>query len=576
MSDGNKRSAKRVVRGNTDAAIHSFLSSLDCPRSLTVWLLYSSGEHDQLSQLEFKPEDYIELTKFRDSYAATCLLSKADFLRTTFNRKQRALDKFLKSEELCRSTNDLIWPFSTPDYKPVEELHPLLSRVRRKIETILGPFNAEELYDSSDWGPGVSTLLKGPTSVKPNKYQQEIGMTQKVRDAVWHTLKYAYPSWWENVLKDTAPLIQVGNVVTTVSKNSKNDRVIAVEPGWNLWFQKGLGEMIRKRLLSRGCDLNDQRINQRLSQLAYSVGLATIDFSMASDTIAYEVVRLLLPSKWFAALCIFRSPLGNLEGVQIPWRKFSSMGNGFTFELESLIFYALALVLCESRSPDRVRYVSVYGDDVILPQEIATEFSELAKLLGFVVNHEKSFFRGDFFESCGCHWFRGRDVTPVYLKSELKETADFFSFHNRVVELASRCMGGYGLDSRFKKLARDLRKMIPSEEVNLVPAYLGDVGFFSPLDAAMKLKTTSFKRMYGWKIRILSEVAKTRYFDGYGLVLDRLRSASRRKGLGPSLFGLPRKVKADKNFVSLKSSTKRVVQYTTVPLGRWCELGPWF
>lgn len=574
MIDGNKRFANRVVRDYTDATVRNFLSSLDCPRSLSAWLLYSSGEHDQLSQLECNPRNYLELSEFRDAYAATSLLSKADFLRTTFDRKKRALDKFFKSEEQCKVTNDRVWPYSTPDYKSSEELHPLIPKVRRKIKAILGHFTAEELYDSGDWGPGVSTELKGPTSVKPNKYQHEVGITQKAHDAVWHTLMYAYPRWWQNILEKSTPAIYPGNVVTTVPKNSKTDRVIAVEPGWNLWFQKGIGEMIRRRLLRGGCDLNFQSVNQELSRLAFAENLATIDFSSASDTIAFEIVRLLLPPRWFSAMCMFRSPLGRVDNTWSSWKKFSSMGNGFTFELESLIFYSIASVLAEERSPSRQRFVSVYGDDVIVPQEISAEFSELCELLGFTINQEKSFTSGDFYESCGKHWFRGFDVTPIYIKQRIRRVFDYYRTHNRVLEFAARCLAGLGLDARFKKLARDLRSQVSRDEMLLVPVQLGDVGFFSPLDRAMSLRTTRYVRMVGWKIRVLSEVPESRYFDGYGLVLDRLRSASKRKGMRHSIFGS--RASADGNYVPLKSSTTSRVQFTTVPLGQWRELGDWF
>lgn len=519
----NNRSTRSVSRSVTDAAVHDFLASLNTPRSLTVWMLYSSKEHDQLTQLTINPKDYEDVHTFRDDYAATSLLAKADFLSTSFVREEVALSKFLKSEEQCRITNRLVSPYAPSGYYPPEALHPLIPRARRQIRRILGRFDVEEFLSCCDWGPGVSTLLKGSHSVKPNKYQSETGMTHEVFNVMWPLVKEAYPSWWLEILAKADVSIEKGNVVTTVPKNSKTDRVIAVEPGWNLWFQKGLGLMMRRRLLRAGCNLNDQRVNQELSKLALELGLATIDFSAASDTIAREVVRLLIPDDWFRVLDLFRCKRGVLpDGTHAYWEKFSSMGNGFTFELESLIFLALALVVTEDLGLG-TETVSIFGDDVILPRWSAAAFVEISELLGFKINREKSFLSGRFYESCGSHWFDGVDVKPFYLDEKIDSVSKCYGLHNNIMEFAHRCLGQFGLDARFKHVTKQLRASVPKEDFNLVPRQFGDVGFYSNLDQALALSTTSSKRQVGYKIRIRTEVAVTLHFDGYGLVLDRIR-----------------------------------------------------
>lgn len=591
----NNRSTARVFRDFTDAAILQFLSSLNTPRALSVWLLYRSGEHDQLTTLVCDPLNYDDSNSFRDDYAATSLLSKSDFLTTSFNREEVAIDKFLKSEERCRATNRTVLPFAPSGCSPPEALHPLIPRVRRQIERMLGSFRLEELLDSSDWGPGVSTLLKGPSSVKPNKYQSETGMTHEVYDVVWPLLHVAYPSWHKEILAKANASVEVGNVVITVPKNSKTDRVIAIEPGWNLWFQKGLGTMIRRRLLRCGCNLNDQTRNQRLSKDALKMELATIDFSSASDTIAFEVVRMLLPDEWFRILNLFRCRRGRLrDGTVLNWEKFSSMGNGFTFELESMIFYAIALVVTEQTCAiDDVEVkdrVSVFGDDVILPQASAPAFVELSELLGFKVNREKSFLHGRFFESCGAHWFDARDVKPFYLDKRIDTVPKCFGLHNRVVEFAYSCLGSvWGLDVRFKKLTRDLRSLVHSSDFCLVPRHYGDVGFFSNLDHALTLKTTKVIRMVGYKIRIRTERAVKLPFDGYGLVLERIRGTSLASEEGRSTRLISRSVKPGNgrgasfsrdedtrfNYVSLKTTTMTVHRYPTVGAGQWFDFGLW-
>lgn len=577
MPDTYKRSAKRVERDFTPAVILELLSALDSPRSLTVWLLYKYGEHDQLTKLSCDPNIYDCPSRFRDDYLATSLLSKASFLKTSFNRKGIALEKFFKSEEQCKDTNDRLFPFLSQFFpEPISELHPLVSRVRSKIRVLLGRFDSSELFDRSDWGPGVSTLLKGAHSVKPNKYQHETGMTQEVYDTVWPFLEESYPLWWHRILSLRDPTIEVGNVVTTVPKNSKTDRVIAVEPGFNLFFQKGIGSMIRSRLLRGGCNLNDQSINQRLSSLAFQHGLATVDFASASDTVAFETVRLLLPRDWYNAMVAFRCKSGRLQGTSqtLRWKKFSSMGNGYTFELESLIFYAIALTVTEMRSPESLNFVSVYGDDVILPSNAYPDFLNLCALLGFSINQEKSFSSGNFYESCGAHWFRGVDVKPFYIKDRVTTASELYSVHNRVIEYAHECLHSMGLDARFKRVTRLIRTYVNTLDFNLVPRILGDSGFFSNLDHALTLRTTRVIRMVGYRIRIQAEVAKSLYFDGDGLLLANLRSVSIP---GESGFITPgtRKKDSDGNDVPLKSSTIRKTLYTIVPSGQWYNFGCW-
>jgi hypothetical protein len=464
----------------------------------------------------------------------------------------------------------------------------------------------EEMLERSDWGPGVSTLLKGPASVKPNKYQKETGMTLEVHNVIWPLLHVAYPSWHREILAKVSASVEMGNVVVTVPKNSKTDRVIAVEPGWNLWFQKGIGGMIRRRLLRCGCNLDYQTRNQNLAKDAVFKGLSTIDFSSASDTIAREVVRLLVPHEWFRILDLFRCRRGKLpDGTITHWEKFSSMANGFTFELESMIFYAIGLVVAEAESCE-THDVSVYGDDVILPFKAVPRFVELSELLGFSVNRQKSFFDGVFFESCGAHWFDGHDVKPFYLDQRVDTVPKCYGFHNRVMEFAHRCCGAnWGLDSRFKQVTKQLRSLVHSEDYNLVPVQFGDVGFFSNLDHALALRTTRVVRMIGYKIRIRTEVAVKLYFDGYGLILDRIRgthdlrgaelrerplSTFMNRGVARTWLSShhPRRSPTPKqgrpgsmfesggsNLVPLKTTTKTVLRFPIVGSGQWFDFGGW-
>jgi len=145
--------------------------------------------------------------------------------------------------------------------------------------------------------------------------------------------------------------------------------------------------------------------------------IATIDLSAASDNISKYLVLHLLPCKWFELLSTWRTGIVSVKDTReyIELEKFSSMGNGYTFELESLIFLATARVACDLSKCSRST-VSVYGDDIIIPTGAVDHLFKMFERFGFTVNEEKSFHSGRFRESCGCDYINGAGVRPFFKK----------------------------------------------------------------------------------------------------------------------------------------------------------------
>jgi hypothetical protein len=198
-----------------------------------------------------------------------------------------------------------------------------------------------------------------------------------------------------------------------------------------MYFQKGIGDYFRYRLKRVGINLNDQSRNQQLARAgSISGNLATLDLSSASDSISSELIFQLLPPLWFTLLSAARSPVTLIDGVAHENEMFSSMGNGFTFELESLVFYAIARATAFYRGISGV--ISVYGDDIICPTEIAEDLVFVLSFLGFETNVKKSFWTGDFRESCGGHYVDGRDVTPFYVKAPIVRLIDLIHLANSI------------------------------------------------------------------------------------------------------------------------------------------------
>lgn len=551
----------RVGNSLTDIAIFDYLSALDTPRSLMVWLLYSNNEHNQLVSIEINPNDYTCGRMFRDDYSATCFLSKSNFLKIDVSKKDAAMKKFFEFEELCRLTNDR---FKNPSLDPLfnESNLWLLNATRRKIEMILGDFSPEEFVESANWGPGVTTLLKGENVSAVNKFQCETGITRDLYSFIKPWFSVAYPLIAEHMRslvqtsESGAFLFQRGNSIVTVPKNSKTDRVIAVEPGWNLWFQKGVGKMIRRRLRRKGVDLDSQERNQQLARLSSKTdSLATVDFSSASDSISKSVVEALLPHHWLTLLKNTRSSIGVLKNEVRLWHKFSSMGNGYTFELESLIFYAAALAVCET-SHVSSHEVSVFGDDVIIPSSCYNLFSEFCEFLGFRVNKQKSFSSGYFRESCGSHYFDSLDCKPIFLKERLHNVQSVYKLANSIRYASHRHNSYLGCDRRFLVAWRHLFRGIPKPLRFEISFGIGDSGFICNFDEATP--ALPGRGYEGFLCSGLIEVGINRQSEGMGLLLTRLWNRSERE------YG---------NSFTLRGRTKLRVSRILVPL--WYNLGGW-
>jgi hypothetical protein len=204
-----------------------------------------------------------------------------------------------------------------------------------------------------------------------------------------------------------------------------------VEPLINGYVQKGTDQVMRRRLKRVGIDLSDQEINQAMAlsgSLAWedSTGFVTIDLKSASDSISKELVRLLLPPSWFSFLESIRSPEYELNGERKAYHKFCSMGNGFCFPLETLLFTAACQAVgCKDRSTRHV-----YGDDIIVPGNVAEELIHLLSVMGFEVNTKKTCISGPFRESCGGNYFAGVDVSPFTLDFRFDSVEAVFKFFN--------------------------------------------------------------------------------------------------------------------------------------------------
>lgn len=151
------------------------------------------------------------------------------------------------------------------------------------------------------------------------------------------------------------------------------------------------------------------------------------------------------------------------------------MGNGFTFELETLIFYALVRTALELSN---VAYddILVYGDDIIIPSQGYDAVCASLAFFGFTTNKLKSFNEGPFRESCGGDFFKGTNVRPYFLKEVPSEPSRWISFANGLRELFAK----FPSDHPFHRDAhlawiRCLQRIPSSVRRLRGPSELGDI-----------------------------------------------------------------------------------------------------
>lgn len=419
---------------------------LASPVALKVALLLRYGEWDQLAGCKVDPKHYLDAETFWRDNQAVSLLRKLRELPTSIDRKAVAEESFLACEAQCFRTNQRLNCYSDLGVYADQEEHvsAFIRRARKIVKAILGPRPPDDI--EGRFGPGATFGDRGKLTTVPDKMTSSPTLTA---DAKYFLLCYHGTAWAQAQRAIGREINFVpGNRFTTVPKDCTKDRGIAIEPSINVFYQLGVGRLIRERLRRFGIDLSTgQDIHRRVAREASIRGhLCTLDLSNASDTVSTSLVRALLPGPWFELLDDLRSKKTQFRGRWHVLEKFSSMGNGFTFELETLLFLGLILACDPSQGTDHHgprqlvagKTVFVFGDDLIFPSGFSKDVMSVLKFFGMTVNEAKSFVSGPFRESCGGDYFEGVDVRPFFLKQLPNEPQQLISMANG---LRASCKG---------------------------------------------------------------------------------------------------------------------------------------
>lgn len=420
-----------------------YFEGLGTPKSLAADIMLRNGCWDDLASLSADPRNYQSASAFARDNAAATLLKKLQQLPISTDRRAAAMQIWWSGEHQCFRSNERL-----SRYKHIFQHHAdrvpgvesFFETVRKIIREWIGVTPPELL--NGRFGPGVTFSDKGIYSTVPDKMSSDPTLTS---DAVWF-LPQMLGSKWGAALAQRQGELQVvpGNRLATVPKTAKIDRCIAAEPSINGFFQLALGQALRRRLKNNaGWDLDTaQEIHRRVAcESSVSCDFCTVDLSNASDTVCKTLVEVLLPPAWFDQLNDLRSRCTLIDGRWVRLEKFSSMGNGFTFELETIIFAALACAVVreDGGMGELGRDVYVFGDDIIVPDASYASLKPVLKFCGFELNEEKSFHGSlKFRESCGGDFFDGKPVRGYYLKDLPVTPSEHITFSNGIHALIER------------------------------------------------------------------------------------------------------------------------------------------
>jgi hypothetical protein len=452
----------------TEFACLLYWQELDTPYSLSLAIRARYGDWEGVLRSVVNPKDYLCTDTVRKNYAANSFCKKNPFIKgiSQEDRRKAALASWYQAEDRCFRTNTRIRLLSMAQGPAWD----FLLRVRKRLLDWIDPKpqalpaggvkrfprapSDEEIHSRARHGPGstFSSIVRNPTAA--DKYSERPSVT---RNAIWHIADLVGTQWgaemathFKSSYEDCIQVVK-GNRHETVPKTALTDRSIAIEPSINVYFQLALGSAIRDRLRTRcGWDLdNAASIHRKMAMRASIDGsFATLDLSNASDTIARELVTVLFgDSRWLSLLSDLRSSFTLIEGKWRLLEKFSSMGNGYTFELETLVFSAICSVALEIQGHVGIlgHDLFVFGDDIIIPSDCVTVVQSALEFCGFQINKEKSFVDGPFRESCGGDYFLGTPVRGYYLKRELDEPDALYACHNGAKKVMELC----GFPTRF-------------------------------------------------------------------------------------------------------------------------------
>lgn len=359
-------------------------------------------------------------------------------------------------------------------------------------------FDLDFIREHMAVGPGASQKADA-TSMITKLLAGPISYTDPELIALYRAALSGTGIWCEAEMlrNDSFGFVRVdGGKLFFAAKNREISRTCCTEPLLNMLIQKAVGAFFEQGLdVHFGINLSTQPdLNRELARIGSLLWeerdpFCTIDLVSASDCKAWSLVKAVIRNPvLLRAIRLSRCERVVLpDGTSATLNMVSTMGNGFTFPLMTMLFACAVKAVYQLMGiPMTVRGANnfaVFGDDIVVRKRAYDFLIQMLAKLGFSVNVRKSYCSGPFRESCGHDYFMGRNVRGVYVKS-LETPQEVVSVINRL----NRWSAHTGID--LPRVMKQLMEWAP--KVLVPPSESDDAGIHVPFRMTKPKVTNSY------------------------------------------------------------------------------------
>lgn len=360
---------------------------------------------------------------------------KSEYQMESYLKRYRFANDCYSEEELRQRTIDLENQTIMRGLQPHEWQNEMVFRVmqgaRILCKEILGSYDPEEHIQRCRFGRRSSVgspysqsyidcKMEGPLTGSKEHIEwfknTIIPRDNLLRDAILESQAYKLdnPEFYRKSSECSCIQYAMCDTLKHVSvpKSWKIERGVTPNTTIGSFYAAGLGEYMADRLRLCGLDISSLQDTHGFLAKKYSVSRThvTADLSAASPSILWEHCVRVFERPWLNAMNFGRLRYTILGGDRILNPVFAGMGIGFTFPMQTLLFYCILcsikkLVGCSGR-------VSVYGDDLIYPSRMHSVVACVFPKINFIINKDKTYVSENFRESCGSDFYHGCTVRP--------------------------------------------------------------------------------------------------------------------------------------------------------------------
>lgn len=401
------------------------------------------------------------------------LFRKADYTHPDYDKTQNAKNTFIEQMGYADACNiRLRTQLYLPDSDPLWELESyvkfrdIMDRAKQYCYlltdyavSVLEDQGIQPRFTDGAVNGSTKSLKKGNSPIERTSYA---GVSSHVEYMARHLGKLIdnqddsrTEAFWSMYLS-RAKVVDAPDEANFVPKNYKTDRDTFKGFTADLAIQCGIGDLLSESLRRNGYDIRIlPEIHKDLARMGSINGLtSTFDMKGGSQNCFSELGKFLLPPLLYDVLIYSRNDRVAIDDQVFNLPIMATAGNGFCFPLETILFLSLQMgilsyngikpVVKKQKIRNRTVFTirrtsyhkvcSTFGDDVIVPSYIAHDLIDTFKHIGIRLNLDKSFWSGDFRESCGGHYLNGRDINCFNAKTvpTMENTVEIQKFQNGI------------------------------------------------------------------------------------------------------------------------------------------------